>query len=147
MSDDETATGTPAETKPIAPPFYKRIYLIDKPSQLTILLYMIFVSLISVLLTTVIFTLNSEFVESDPELVLFAMAACFMAVLLFVFLGLSLSNRIAGPIYKLRLHMKAVSRGDAVRTISFRRDDHFKGLADDYNGVLERLQRAEEAKR
>ena len=56
-----------------------------------------------------------------------------------VLVGLSfiLSHRIAGPLYKLQNAFNEVRKGNYKGTLTFRKYDHFKELAKDYNAMLE----------
>jgi hypothetical protein len=51
-----------------------------------------------------------------------------------------LSNRFAGPIFRLRRAMKALVRGENVQALHFRDGDFWHDLADDFNVVATRLQ-------
>ncbi len=59
--------------------------------------------------------------------------------------GLWMSNRIAGPIYRLRRHLADLRRG-RTEPIAFRRGDYFSDLADDLN-ALQQTSRSEEKNR
>ncbi len=54
-----------------------------------------------------------------------------------LFFGLHLSNRVAGPIHKLREHLSALTAGKYREKIQFRKKDYFSGLADDINTYVE----------
>lgn len=55
-----------------------------------------------------------------------------------VMAGAMLSNRIAGPLYRLNQHMKAVARGEIDGPVSFRKHDYFQELADSFNDVIKK---------
>lgn len=48
-------------------------------------------------------------------------------------IGLWVSHRVAGPLYRLRKHMNAVAQGKKVGEVSFRKRDFFPELAEEYN--------------
>ncbi len=50
-----------------------------------------------------------------------------------------LSNRFAGPVYRLRDVLQRVARGEKVEPIQFRDDDFWKEIADDFNAIVDRL--------
>lgn len=50
-----------------------------------------------------------------------------------------LSNRFAGPVFRLRRSMKALVRGEKVQPIHFRDGDFWHDLADDFNILATRL--------
>lgn len=65
-----------------------------------------------------------------------------MLVLLPVFLRdtLKLSNRFAGPMYRLRTALQALSAKESIGPIKFRTGDFWLEAATDFNTVLEELQ-------
>lgn len=71
-------------------------------------------------------------------------AAVFLALLpAFVYDSLRLSNRFAGPIFRLRRAMHCLARGEDVQPISFRKRDFWPELADDLNAIATRLEASE----
>ena len=70
-------------------------------------------------------------------IVLFLLVPAFMLDLI------KLSNRFAGPIFRLRTVMKDWADGKEVRPIKFRDNDYWLDLADSFNTVLARAQAAE----
>lgn len=54
-----------------------------------------------------------------------------------------LSNKFAGPIFRLRHSMHQLAQGETLRSIRFREKDFWHEMADDFNQLLERLQAAE----
>jgi len=59
---------------------------------------------------------------------------------LVVFDILRLSNRFAGPLFRLRRSLRALARGEIVRPISFREGDFWIEVAHEFNAALARLQ-------
>lgn len=51
------------------------------------------------------------------------------------------AHRILGPIHNLRKSIKAVTAGEPVRPVRFRKDDFLPELRDEFNHMLEALQR------
>jgi hypothetical protein len=49
-----------------------------------------------------------------------------------------LTNRFAGPIYRLRNAIRAIVRGEKVPPVKFRKGDFWHDLADDFNAMLEK---------
>jgi hypothetical protein len=47
--------------------------------------------------------------------------------------GLMFSNRVAGPMYRLRMHCDKVARGETLEGVSFRDKDYFHEVAVAYN--------------
>ena len=50
-----------------------------------------------------------------------------------------MSHKIAGPIYKLTLHLKSIQEGNPAEYITFRKGDHFLELAEDYNAAIKKI--------
>ncbi len=53
--------------------------------------------------------------------------------------GIVISFRVAGPIHRLRKHMRELTEGKKESRVTIRKRDFFKGLADDYNALIERF--------
>jgi hypothetical protein len=51
---------------------------------------------------------------------------------------LRVSNRLAGPMMRLRREMKALANGEDARPIQLRRDDFWAEVADDWNRIVTR---------
>lgn len=135
------------------PGLLKRQFLVDRDVQLAILAYTFFVSSMTGILSCAFFLLLQSATKhlmmeggGATSTILFATAVCFIILFLLALLGLMISNRIAGPIHRLRGHMRSISEGGPIEKIGFREKDHFSGLAEDYNQVLERLKSAENSK-
>ena len=52
---------------------------------------------------------------------------------------LRLSNRFAGPVFRLRREMKRLANGEKVRPVHFREGDFWQDFADSFNQIVERL--------
>jgi methyl-accepting chemotaxis protein len=52
--------------------------------------------------------------------------------------GLWISNRVVGPMVRLKNHMEKVARGETVGEIHFRDGDFFPEIADAYNDALKK---------
>jgi hypothetical protein len=50
-----------------------------------------------------------------------------------------LSNRFAGPLYRLRRELRKLSVGEPVRALKFRDGDFWMEFADEFNGVAKQL--------
>ena len=68
-----------------------------------------------------------------------------MVFLLPVFIvdTIRLSNRFAGPIYRLRQTIRGLAEGEPVRPLRFRDFDFWHGLAEDFNHMVDRLSNSE----
>ncbi len=63
-------------------------------------------------------------------------------VLVVFFLGIFLSHRIAGPLYKLDQYFREAARTGRLRSgLRFRSGDHFLELAENYNRMVDSVQK------
>lgn len=69
-----------------------------------------------------------------------------MLLLLPIFLRdtMRMSNRFAGPMYRLRMELRKVAQGKNAREIHFRNNDFWHDAATEFNLVLKRLHALEE---
>jgi hypothetical protein len=63
----------------------------------------------------------------------------FFMLPIFIVDTIKLSNRFAGPIYRLRLTIRSLAEGETFRPLRFRDFDFWQGLADDFNMMVDRL--------
>ncbi len=61
-----------------------------------------------------------------------------------VMMCLYLLHRIAGPVYRLKLHMQEIIDGGPVRELRFRQEDQHRDLADTFNELMRQLGRLED---
>lgn len=54
--------------------------------------------------------------------------------------GMMLSHRLAGPLDRLNRELDEIVKGDYKRRLNIRKDDELKGLADDINTILDKLE-------
>ena len=52
---------------------------------------------------------------------------------------LRVSNRIAGPVYRLRRCIEEAANGDYVTRVQFRDDDYWQDMAENFNALLTRV--------
>jgi hypothetical protein len=57
----------------------------------------------------------------------------------FVWDSLKMSNRFAGPMFRMQRVIQALSRGERVTPLAFRDGDFWQDVAADFNGMLRRL--------
>ena len=75
-----------------------------------------------------------RFIESrQTELNVITALSFFGVVLLVGVLGLVLSHKIAGPMYRLRLHLEDVARSGSQKPLQFREGDFFLEIPEAYN--------------
>ena len=71
---------------------------------------------------------------------IFAAAAILESAFL-TWIGLKLSHRVAGPLYRLRSEMLRTAHGGEVKNLKFRDGDYFNDLADAYNEQMAEIQK------
>lgn len=138
-------------------PFYRRQFLINKRFQLAFMAFMFCVSLgVNFIFTIAINSAFRRFEEwgraigTAPDHAFFGFLkeqhSVLNWVLIFTFIassifilsvGLLFSHRIAGPIERLRRHLRARRPGEAEVPIRFRKGDFFQELASDYNSSIQ----------
>ena len=70
-----------------------------------------------------------RFLEAQSVNMFWAFMLCsVMAVLVVTVMGLILSNKVAGPIHRLKVHLEQVSHGNGGAELSFRKGDYFSEL-------------------
>ncbi len=58
-----------------------------------------------------------------------------------VFIGIVISHKIAGPVYRLQKVARDVSQGNLTASVHLRRDDELKNLSNAFNSVIENMHR------
>jgi len=69
-----------------------------------------------------------------------ALVASFVLLPLIIVDVIRVSNRLVGPLLRLRGSMRDLARGEKVRPIRFRRGDFWPEFAEEFNALLERVQ-------
>lgn len=80
---------------------------------------------------------TSRFLRSSAPLLL--ALACLIPV--FIRDTLTLTNRIAGPIFNLQRHMGRIAKGEEVGPLKFRKHDMWDGLPETFNEMVTELNR------
>lgn len=135
----------------------RRIYMIDKKVQGALLMRAARYWMLSIVVVGVLTMLGWIFVspglgvlmglrEQIPSLfggVMVALA-CSLAVLPIILYDMTkLTNRFAGPMYRLKRAMQQAAAGEPVDDVIFRDDDYWQEIADAFNRLKDRLPQAE----
>lgn len=125
---------------------FKRKYIVNKDLQFTIILYSLILSLTVSFLD---FGLNyflsvSHQVFNTRAIVFLSFGMVVVIFILAVVGGSILTNRFAGPIFRLKSHMDEVAEGKIRMPMDFRKNDYFLELVIPYNKILTRLQEGEQ---
>ncbi len=144
---------TPPVTPPITPgkrpSLFRRQLVIDREIQYPLMIYSITMAGACIVLTalfSLLWVMMIEFempVWSFPLLVLLGPV---VSLSLMIFIGLIITNKVAGPLSRLRLQMKAVADGDSPQPLVIREDDLTSGLLNEYNRLVERIHELEKRK-
>ena len=121
----------------------RRTLIVDRQFQFQLILEVLLITFISINVVVIaIFLLGSgTMVPADTSLLLGVGIASveIVALLVILWLARSLSNRIAGPVYRVCRTIEAVSNGDLTARVQLRERDHFGEQADNINKALTRI--------
>ena len=141
--------------KSIRPPFWKRQYLVNKKVQFRIALAMVLeVALITCTLSLILLYINDYYLglityfigTAEAEQVSlsdisrgmywFIIGGIISSSTIFCAIGIIISHKIAGPLYRLKQYIIAVRNGRYTKEIKFRKSDQLHDLADDFNMMV-----------
>ena len=135
---------------------YKRkIYLIDPLFQIKVSLYIcLFVFVSSLIYPFTIYDLMTNFIEFASKyapavgtgmatkrqslILVLALWQLGFTTLVFI-IGIFFTHRIAGPVYKMKKHLKLIRDGHTSDDLYFRKGDHFQELADEFNLTINKI--------
>lgn len=86
-------------------------------------------------------SLGSGWVQFIPILI-----GTLMFVPIITYDMLKLTNRIIGPVFRLRRELRRLANGEQVQPLKFRKGDLWYGFDDDFNAILVRVQHAQPQK-
>jgi signal transduction histidine kinase len=126
-----------------------RNYLISKNLQLRITLKFVvpalFLSILSGLVVfLIVWPLLSEFVSDTlikqfQTIMVIGLFLCSIGIIcLITALGIVVTHRIAGPIYRIEQDLKRLLQGEKIEPIHIRRGDEFQEFVNIINQVIER---------
>jgi hypothetical protein len=90
-------------------------------------------------------TLPESVVRQEQDLLRIWLIVAFVQFLLFNLTAILMSHRIAGPLYRLQSHLKAVAAGAEPSDVKFRKGDLYQEIAEACNALMARM-RGEAAK-
>ena len=115
-------------------PFYKKKWFVGTRVQRDLIIYVICMCLLSQLLV-----MSHNLVEDNlinrayaPYLILLIQITYFG----FIAYGFLLTNRIAGPLFRLKTHMDEMAEGKTDSEIHFRKNDYGSELAESFNALV-----------
>ena len=123
--------------------------LIDKAVQTPILQRIIFYTLAcAIYFIIIIFSVESSFHEDEPffdtamrcvDVALFWAPGLMLLFPVVIYDLLTLTNRFAGPMFRLRREMQRLARGESEYPLGFRDNDYWIDVADDFNLIRDEL--------
>lgn len=131
---------------------HRRKILIDRPIQFGILLkiashWCLFLLAVVVMLPFIKAVMGGDFSMPVSERATTAIFDASVLVGVFVILlpyfiydTFKITNRFAGPMYRLRTAIKEISEGEPSRPLRFRDDDFWFEVAEEFNQMVEKLQ-------
>ncbi len=124
------------------PSFYKRTLWVDRSIQLPLLTFTLAMATVG---TTGVAAFSVYYVTLFPpgsddlivKLVWFL--AAFLCYGIMLWLGLFVTNRVAGPLIRMKEHMEALNRGERPEPLTARKDDFVNhDLIKAYNDLVEK---------
>ncbi len=144
------------QVKGVCVAHYKRkIYLIDPKFQLRMSIYICFFVFISSLIYPfTIYDLISQFMQfaahyapdlsktmaSKRQSLILILALWQLGFTTLVFIiGIFFTHKIAGPIFKMKKHLRMIREGQVTEDLHFRKGDHFQDLAVEFNKTMHKI--------
>ena len=125
-----------------------RVLLVNKRLQLAVMVYSIALALCMTLANFIIqlTLLNVAQTANQPKSLILILGGLFLVFSIAVIFGFALTNRIAGPIFRLGSHMKDGVEGKKIEEVKFRENDYFAEVLTPYNALLRKLRDLQSAK-
>lgn len=138
--------------------YKRRIFLINPKFQYRVTLFIVIFALIATAIYPFIISdLFEKMAAISPEkadslryakrelLQVLLLIEAVILGFLFIF-SIFLTHKMAGPMYKLKEHLKAIRQGGEIKHVFFRKGDYFQDVADEVNLTLEHfdMQREED---
>ena len=123
------------------PFLHRKKLFIDRDIQLPLLMYSIAMATLGVAIAAIFSVYAAKWINFGGDFILSLVfivgcaGFCYSVMLLF---GLFISNKIAGPIYRMRIHMKELCEGKNPKPLETRESDFMsKELIAQYNQLIE----------
>jgi len=136
-------------------PFYRRQYLVNKKLQFQISFVMVLeVALVTFSLSLILVYINDYYLglityfigsaeaeqislsEISQGMYFFLIGGVISTSIIFSVIGIFLSHRVAGPLFRLKKHMSFVRNGNYSHEIKFRKKDQLHDMADSFNEMV-----------
>ncbi len=136
-------------------PFYRRQYLVNKKLQFQISFVMVLeVALVTFSMSLILVYINDYYLglityfigSAEAEQIsltdiskgmhFFLFGSVIATSIIFSVIGIFLSHRVAGPLFRLKKHMSFVRNGNYSHEIKFRKKDQLHDMADSFNEMV-----------
>ncbi|MCI5161277.1 MAG: hypothetical protein D3917_04475 [Candidatus Electrothrix sp. AX5] len=117
-------------------PFYKMKWYIGTKIQRDLIIYIICLSISSQMIV-----ISNDFIKDNLIIEPYAQYLRIIIQIIFfgcIVYGFWLSNRIAGPLFRLKKHLDEVAEGKVDCKIQFRQHDYGSEVAESFNVVVEK---------
>jgi signal transduction histidine kinase len=117
---------------------YQRKLIVNQVLQFTILLHSILMAT-TISLVTLFFenaALQNWLYAGRLNQVILISSGIFVLFTVTIINSFVLTNKVAGPIYRLKKHMEDVVSGKPVHDLKFRKSDYFREILVPYNTIL-----------
>ncbi|MCB0412071.1 MAG: hypothetical protein KDD22_06060 [Bdellovibrionales bacterium] len=128
--------------KTIRPPIHKRRLLVDKNIQIPLIIYSSITAIIGILvaaLFSVLGALALKYNYPTWSMTTFIFLGCLFSISSMVFVGLYITNKVAGPLLRLRENMEMVANGAPPIKLNPREGDYTQSLFEQYNRMIEKI--------
>jgi signal transduction histidine kinase len=131
--------------------FYKRsVFLINPAFQLKFGLIVCSVIVISTIIYPVIIydffkMVGPNFVDARNELIAFLVIVQLLITALVFIIFIFFTHKIAGPLFKLKSHLRAIREGHPTSPLTFRNGDYFHDVAEEVSLFLETIANNQES--
>jgi methyl-accepting chemotaxis protein len=62
-----------------------------------------------------------------------------ISILALIIFGILLSHKIAGPMYRMRMHLKSCGEEKTFKQVKFRKGDYFTDVQDSFNEMVDKI--------
>lgn len=122
---------------------YKRRWIVNYQVQFILIAYSLFLTFAVIASQLLLHLLALQNENLGPESVTVLRILIYVAVtilfLIILFYGFNLTNRIVGPIFRLKEHMDSINQGKTPKPFSVRKNDYFKEIVAPYNKLIEKI--------
>ncbi len=121
------------------PPFFKRKYFLGSPVQKIFLIYSLAMGFLSILLMRVS---DAVLIRAQENGTLVTVTAgVFLIFSIYIGIGLLISNRIAGPLFRIENELREYIKSGDLKSIRIRKGDLFSDLNQLINEALNKSQK------